>query len=98
MNRIALSLVLAVAALFLTNPSAPVRTPMRAVVERFGLTPAETRVLSGLVEGKNPQAIAATQGIGLPTVRTHLRRLYDKTGTSGQIEVLRLVNSISVAL
>lgn len=85
----------AVAALFLTDPVAPARPPMDGFVRRFGLTPSETRVLLGIMEGKSPRAIAAAQGIGMPTVRTHLSRLYDKTGTRGQADIVRLVSSIA---
>lgn len=85
----------AVAAIFLTNPAAPVRTPMRALVKRYGLTPAETRVLGALVEGKSPGAIAAIQGTSVATVRTHLARLYEKTGSAGQGEIVRLVKSMA---
>lgn len=85
----------AVAALFLTNPVAPVRAPMDMMVKRYGLTPSETRVLLAILEGKSPRAIAATQGVGMPTVRSHLHRLFDKTGTTGQTDVVRLVSSLS---
>lgn len=85
----------AVAAIFLTNPTAASQTPMQAFVKRFGLTPSETRVLMALMEGKNPRAIAAAQGVSMPTVRTHLHRLYDKTGTAGQADIVRLMASVS---
>lgn len=88
----------AVAALFITNPAEASRAPIEAFVVRFGLTPSETRVLVALLEGKAPRAIAAAQGVAMPTVRTHLRRLYDKTGTSGQADVVRLVASLSASL
>lgn len=84
----------AVAAMFLTTPSTPAEVPMTALVARFGLTPSETRVLLGLLDGKSPREIAETQGVGMPTVRTHLQRLYDKTGTKGQADVVRLVASV----
>ncbi len=32
-------------------------------------------------------------GIGEPTVRTHLQRMFSKTGTSRQVELLRLLQS-----
>lgn len=83
----------AVAALFLTNPAAASQAPVAAFVERFGLTPSETRVLVALLDGKSPRAIAANQGVGMPTVRTHLHRLFDKTGTSGQTDLVRLATS-----
>ena len=74
----------AVAALFVTDPDRPARAPAGSVVERYGLTPSELRVALALLEGKTPGAIAAGQGVSLATVRTHLRRLYDKTDTGGQ--------------
>ncbi len=88
----------AVAALFLTDPAAPGRAPVDAFVTRYGLTPSETRVLVALLEGKNPRAIAAAQGVAMPTVRTHLRRIYEKTGAAGQADVVRLVAGMSTAL
>jgi DNA-binding CsgD family transcriptional regulator/PAS domain-containing protein len=81
-----------VAALFLTNPTAPGRRgPLEAFVHHFGLTPSETRVLLGLLDGKTPRDIAAAYGAAMPTIRTHLSRLYDKTGTRGQQDLIRLV-------
>lgn len=87
----------AIAALFLTNPVGPSRAPIDAFGKHYGLTPSETRVLLAIAEGKSPRAIAAAQGVGMPTVRTHLRRLYDKTGTNGQTGVIRLFAGLSNA-
>jgi DNA-binding CsgD family transcriptional regulator/PAS domain-containing protein len=88
----------AVAAIFLTNPAAPVQTPVEAFVRRFALTPSETRVLLAIMDGKNPRAIAAAQGVAMPTIRTHLHRLYDKTGTKGQADIVRLMSSVTRSL
>ena len=52
--------------------------PSGTIIQRFGLTPSELRVALALTEGKTPAAIAAQHGISLATVRTHLRRLYEK--------------------
>ena len=51
-----------------------------------------------LLDGKNPRAIAAQQGVAMPTVRTHLRRLYEKTRTAGQADLVRLVASLRPAI
>ncbi|UVO55430.1 helix-turn-helix transcriptional regulator [Sphingomonas sp. SUN039] len=83
----------AVAALFVTDPEAPTLAPAGSVVERYGLTPSELRVALALFEGKTPGAIAASQGVSLATVRTHLRRLYEKTDTSGQAALVRTVGA-----
>lgn len=84
-----------VAGLFLTNPKATAQAPAEAFVARFGLTPSETRVLLAMIDGKSPKAIAAAQGVAMTTVRTHLSRIFEKTGTSGQTEVLRLLSGLA---
>lgn len=85
----------AVAALFLTDPLSMDRAPLDLFVKSYALTPSETRVLLAILEGKSPRAIAATQGVGMPTVRIHLHRVFEKTGTSGQTELVRLATSLS---
>lgn len=81
----------AVAALFVSDPASPPSLPPHAVIQRYGLTPSELRVVLALMDGASPAAIAARHGISLATVRTHLRRLFDKTGTDGQAALVRTV-------
>lgn len=57
----------------------------------FGLTPAEQRVLSLLLEDQAPKQIAHALGIGLSTVRTQLSSLLQKTGARRQQDLLRLM-------
>ena len=81
----------AVAALFVSDPDSPPSLPPSALIQRFGLTPTELRVALALVDGKAPSAIAADQGVSLATVRTHLRRLFDKTETDGQAALVATI-------
>jgi DNA-binding CsgD family transcriptional regulator len=53
------------------------------------LTPAELGVLTLLLDGKTPSEIAATRGVAISTVRTHLKRLFAKTGTRRQADLVR---------
>ena len=48
-----------------------------------GLTPAESRVLEQLCEGLDPRSIAAANGVGMATVRTHVSKIREKTGAPG---------------
>lgn len=57
-------------------------------IERLGLTAAETRIATRLVDGRSPREIAAELGVGVSTVRTHLARIFAKTGTSRQAELV----------
>jgi DNA-binding CsgD family transcriptional regulator len=83
------------AALFLTDPEAPMRMPIDALIEQFGLTPSELRVLMGLMQGQTPREIAEAHGMAMPTIRTHLRHLFQKTGTSRQIQLVKLAMSMN---
>ena len=54
----------------------------------FDLTPSEARLASLLAAGHGPEKIAKQMGIGIATVRTHLSRALEKTGTSRQAELV----------
>ena len=71
----------------------PPQESLRTFGHLFDLTPAEIRVLSLLVEDSSPNQIAEQLGIGLPTVRTHLQRIRQKTGTHRFSDLTRLVFS-----
>lgn len=57
----------------------------------YRLTAAETRALDGLLSGKSVAEIARTACRSRETIRTQLKTLYLKTGTTGQADLLRLV-------
>lgn len=65
-----------------------------AVAELFGLTPAEVRVLGGLLEGATPAEISATVGTTMNTVRTQIGNLLQKTNTKRQTELLLLMRGM----
>ena len=62
--------------------------------EHYKLTATEARVLERLLHGQSPSKIASDLGVALSTVRTHLKRLYAKTGTTAQRELLAEVSSM----
>ncbi|MCW8060446.1 helix-turn-helix transcriptional regulator [Agrobacterium tumefaciens] len=59
----------------------------------YGLTRAEKRALSGIVNGKSVIQIADEAHLSPETIRTQLKSLYSKTGVNGQAGLLRLVYS-----
>jgi DNA-binding CsgD family transcriptional regulator len=64
-------------------------TPSPQILEAlFDLSPAEARVARCLAEGLHVDAIAAKLGVQENTVRTHLKGVYAKTGTSRQAELI----------
>jgi len=64
----------------------------------FKLTPAEQRILSEILEDKSPSQIAETLGASLPTVRTHIQRLLQKTGTRRITDLVHRVSHIRLPL
>jgi DNA-binding CsgD family transcriptional regulator len=59
----------------------------------FDLTPAEVRFASGLIAGASVQEVSASLGIAASSGRTFLARIFDKTGTHRQSELLSLLAS-----
>jgi len=60
----------------------------RLIATTFGATPTEAAVASHLIRGFNVSDTAASLGIQVSTVRTHLKRLFEKTGARRQAELL----------
>lgn len=57
----------------------------------FGFTPAEAALATDILAGHDLAASAARRRITLHTARAHLRRLFEKTGTNRQAELMRLL-------
>ena len=68
-------------------------TDAQSMMGRFGFSEAEAKVARLLVFGKSPKEIAADLKVAMPTVRTHLSRLYEKTGTHRQNHLIARIQS-----
>lgn len=62
-----------------------------ALRECFDLTPAEAKVTQALVAGQAPRAISDDLGLKETTVRQYLKSVLQKTGTTRQAELVRLL-------
>lgn len=58
----------------------------------FGLTQAENRVVSLLVEGKQQEAMASELGVSIRTIKTHCTHIYQKLGVANKIELFKLLS------
>jgi DNA-binding CsgD family transcriptional regulator len=59
------------------------------------LTPRELRVLFAIVEVGGVPEVAEVLGVSAETVKTHLARLFEKTGASRQADLVKLVATFS---
>ncbi|MBI0327659.1 helix-turn-helix transcriptional regulator [Burkholderia plantarii] len=84
------------ALVMLRDPEYPTAS-VRCLQELFGFTPTESAIAGDLGMGLSLDEIAQRKGIGMGTVRSHLKRILAKTGTNRQAEVAVLV-ARSVAL
>ena len=66
------------------------------LMDFFGLSRAEARLARAICHGDSVEEYARDQGLRLPTVRTQLSLVFNKTGTDRQAELVRLVAGIPV--
>ncbi len=87
----------AVAAIFVVSELTQASLPQDALRLLYDLTPAEVRVCELLVDGFTPAEIAGRIGVAPSTAKSHLLRIFEKTGTGRQAELVRLVTSLKIA-
>ena len=78
-------------AVYISDPDRPQETEAELLQRMFGLTPTEAEVLNNLVLGLTVNQTATARGITTATVRTHLKTLFNKTGTTSQSELIKMV-------
>ena len=88
----------AVAALFIRKASLEPFSPPEVIGEMYKLTPTELRVLLAIVDIGGVPEVAAALGVAVTTVKTHLSRLFEKTGVARQADLVKLVAGFSTPL
>lgn len=66
----------------------------RALRALYGLTAAEAAAGEAVARGHGVAEAAEALGIAPSTLRWHLQRAFDKTGTARQAELVRLVERL----
>jgi DNA-binding CsgD family transcriptional regulator len=88
----------ATAALFVRKAAMEYPSPPDVIGKTYNLTPAELRVLFGIVQIGGVPEVAAALGVADATIKTHVSRLFEKTGTGRQADLVRLVAGFSMPL
>jgi DNA-binding CsgD family transcriptional regulator len=81
----------AVAAIYVTDPEQVSERPEVILIRLYGLTPAEAKVAAFIVRGLSARQTAEGLAISYNTVKSHLKRVFAKTGTKRQGDLIRLI-------
>jgi DNA-binding CsgD family transcriptional regulator len=76
---------------FVSDPDRRFDSPSEMLVRLHGLSPAEAKVAVEVLEGGSLSEIAERLGSTRNTAHTHLKRIFDKTGTRRQSDLVRLL-------
>lgn len=89
----------ACAAVFVQPAWIEARSTLAWIGSSYRLTPGELRVLARLVEpGGSVADLALALDLSAATIRTHLRALFAKTGTTRQVDLVRFVAARQILL
>ena len=81
------------AVIFVNDPDRKNKPSVVQLRKKFGMTPAEAGFAVEILKGDGIQAAADRLSISRATARTHLSRIFDKTGVRRQAELVRLLTS-----
>jgi DNA-binding CsgD family transcriptional regulator len=88
----------AVVAIFVAHTGTPFIPPTEIVAALFDLTPAESRVFGRIVGGQTVAEAAVALGVEASTIKTHMLRLYEKTGVRRRSELQQMASSLIVPI
>ncbi len=86
------------AAVFVSTTTSASPLPEAVLTTLFDLTPAEARVLLRIGSGLSAPRSAVSLGIGDNTLKTHLNRIFAKTGTRRQADLVKLISDMGAPL
>ena len=63
----------------------------QAIAKTLAFSPQQTRIVELILRGRQDKEIAAELGLSVPTVRTYLKRIFDRSDVSDRLSlVLRI--------
>jgi DNA-binding CsgD family transcriptional regulator len=78
-------------AIFISDPELGADTDEGLLRSLYRLTVAEAKVAALLVRGYDAKGISKRLAVSFNTVRTHVKRVFEKTGTKRQSELVHLI-------
>ncbi|MBN8441296.1 MAG: response regulator transcription factor [Thauera sp.] len=74
------------------TPDAPAPARRGGVSEQYGLTPAQTRVVEFLAQGRTNREIADVLGLSEATVKVHMSAIFRALGVSSRAQALVVIS------
>lgn len=84
------------AAVFVSTNAQGIPPAVEVLSALTGLTSREARVALMIADGRAPSDTAAELGISLNTVRTHIAKVFEKTGVNSQLGLAKFVSGLSL--
>jgi tripartite-type tricarboxylate transporter receptor subunit TctC/DNA-binding CsgD family transcriptional regulator len=85
-----------VAILHISDPRIGASVPVKSLIDAYGLTEAEARVAIAVTQGLPMTRTARDIGLSPNTIKTHMRHIFVKTGTSGQVQLAMLLTALAM--
>ena len=83
---------------FVRKASLEIPSRPEVIGRAFKLTPMELRVLIAVVEVGGVPEVANALGVAETTIKTHVGRLFEKTGAGRQADLVKVVAGFSTPL
>jgi len=84
------------ASVVVVDPDRAIGAAKEKLAAMFGLTGAEATLAVHLSKGGSLSTAATEMGVSLNTIRTHLKRIFSKTDTNRQAELVALLNTVGI--
>ncbi len=68
-----------------------------SVVNTLSLTVQQERIVALLMQSKRDKDIAQALKLAVPTVRSHLERIYQRAGVEDRVELIHRVYALALA-
>ncbi|MDH3280240.1 MAG: helix-turn-helix transcriptional regulator [Gammaproteobacteria bacterium] len=88
----------ATALVSVVDPERATSIPPQVLKVLFRLTDAESNLAEAILNGKSLEKFAELAQISLNTARTHLKAIFRKTETNGQVDLVRLLSRLFLTL
>jgi DNA-binding CsgD family transcriptional regulator len=83
------------AVVFISDPDSELHIDESLLKREYGFTPAESRLARLILNGETPASAAKHLGVSETTAKTQLQHVFQKTRTHRQLELVRLLLSLS---